>query len=55
MTQTKRNTLVLQVEGWAWGCDPTLKKTYVQKTSAMPRRMEASYEEGQGPEVAVTP
>jgi hypothetical protein len=37
MTQTKRDTLVLQVGEWAWGNDLTLEKTYVQKTSEMPR------------------
>jgi hypothetical protein len=38
MTQTKRDTLVLQVGGWAWGVmTPPWIKTYVQKTSEMPR------------------
>jgi len=26
MTQTKRDTLVLQVGGWAWGYDPIPEK-----------------------------
>jgi hypothetical protein len=66
MTQAKRDTLVLQVGGWAWGCRPhPVKKSYVTKTSKMPRkgstnrrkqgRVEARFEGDQGPEGAVAP
>jgi hypothetical protein len=57
MAQTKMDTLVLQVGGWAWGYNPTPgKNIYVQKTSEMRRMiMEASYEGGQGSEGAVAP
>jgi hypothetical protein len=38
MAQIERDTLVLQVGGWAWGWQPTPgKKLYIQKTSEMPR------------------
>ena len=44
--------------GWGLGVGMTTtswKKTYVQKTSEIPRRMEAPYEGGQGPEGVVAP
>jgi hypothetical protein len=37
MTQTKSDTLVLQVGGWAWGANSPCKKTFVEKTSGTPR------------------
>jgi len=37
MTQTKRDTLVLQVRGWERGYDLTPERICFQETSDMPR------------------
>jgi len=56
MTQTKRDTLVLQVGGVGrGGADPTLKKKPMFRKPQRCLGMEASYEGGQGPEGAVAP
>jgi hypothetical protein len=41
MTQKKRDKLVLQVRGWAWGQQPhSLKKCYVEKLLKLETRLQ---------------
>jgi hypothetical protein len=38
MTQTKRDTLVLQVGGWTWGSPHPHKKCFVEKLSKLEKK-----------------
>jgi hypothetical protein len=48
MTQIKRDTLVLQVEGLAWGNNPTVKNVLLRKSSKGIRWIDLMTIDGKG-------